>query len=235
MAYVTLLLVAWLTIQSAPLWGSRLPSKFGQPLVKQNLNKTDGVLPVALTIIADRCSCKFVGLCTCSAAVDFMDCVADACASGDCNCPEFQFKSSCDSMACACPKVGMQCSHEAANCSQEHPYIVTESKDELQSELQELKRRRCKLMKAVDQGWLNADERLEKVETKIHARFDKLRLKGAKLQDLPSMDCDTNNAAMASHTEEKIPLPYPRALRHIEDYVHFNSTNIVAIGSIARA
>jgi len=142
-------------------------------------NSTSGAvtLPVSLAIVADQCKCKFVGLCTCEAAVAFMECVADSCASGQCDCQAADYLTSCNAMAQTCSKVGMHCTQEKTTCrASSEP--IRETIDELQQELAVLKVRKCKLEEADKAGYINAGVRLQELGPEIQGRLDLLKAKG---------------------------------------------------------
>lgn len=74
-------------------------------------------LPEGLQVLADQCSCSFYGLCTCNRALDFMHCMADACAHNSCNCTGANhFKQACLQMSGACHTIGLRCSDSEATC-----------------------------------------------------------------------------------------------------------------------
>merc|ERR1719487_2670908 len=89
------------------------------------------VLPVQLAVFGKKCSCRFLGMCTCNAATEFMDCVADAISSKLCDGNDQQFKQSCESMASVCPSVGLQCTEKQAHCEAK-PALVMESVDTIE-------------------------------------------------------------------------------------------------------
>eukprot|EP00747_Dinoflagellata_sp_TGD_P212507 gnl/TRDRNA2_/TRDRNA2_85590_c1_seq2.p1 gnl/TRDRNA2_/TRDRNA2_85590_c1~~gnl/TRDRNA2_/TRDRNA2_85590_c1_seq2.p1 ORF type:complete len:276 (-),score=93.50 gnl/TRDRNA2_/TRDRNA2_85590_c1_seq2:134-931(-) len=141
----------------------------------------------AMEVVADKCKCKFIGHCTCRQAMEFMDCISDACASGECDCHEMQFKHACQQMSDTCESVGLQCSKDKATCLHQKP-PSEESEEEVLLDLGDLKERKCKLEEAEKRGYLNADERLRELKPKIQARKDQLKAMGSKKK--PNMDCD---------------------------------------------
>merc|ERR1719421_2345095 len=93
------------------------------------------------------------------ASVEFMKCISDACLTGSCHCPPNQVLDSCTTMAGACPKLDFECASDKVKCQ---GYIyATGPKERLMEELQVLRRKKCELMQAEKDGWLNADNRLE--------------------------------------------------------------------------
>eukprot|EP00929_Paragymnodinium_shiwhaense_P067335 TRINITY_DN338_c1_g1_i1.p1 TRINITY_DN338_c1_g1~~TRINITY_DN338_c1_g1_i1.p1 ORF type:complete len:808 (-),score=168.26 TRINITY_DN338_c1_g1_i1:134-2557(-) len=61
--------------------------------------------------LAQSCQCTFRDVCSCEGAIEFMNCIADACASNTCNCEgKEKFHSSCGKMAATCPSVDLSCS-----------------------------------------------------------------------------------------------------------------------------
>merc|ERR1719316_1517982 len=150
--------------------------------------KVDGShIPNALAVIGDKCKCKFIGHCTCRQAIQFMDCISDACASGECDCHEKQFQLSCFEMADTCSSIGMGCTEDRATCTH-MPVYKDESKEEILADLAEMKERKCKLEEAERRGYLNADNRLRELKPKIQAAKDMLKKKGYKRK--VNMDCD---------------------------------------------
>jgi len=144
-------------------------------------------IPNSLAVIGDKCKCKFVGHCTCRQAIQFMDCISDACASGECDCHEKQFQLSCYEMADTCSSIGMGCTEDKATCTH-MPVYKDESTDEILADLAEMKERKCKLEEAQSRGYLNADNRLRELEPKIQGALDMLKSKDFK--EKPNMDCD---------------------------------------------
>jgi len=145
-----------------------------------NSSQPTGVLTPNLMILADKCQCKFVGLCTCPATVEFMDCVADACASGACECEPADFVNSCNSMAVTtCPSAGLQCTQEKATCLHT-PEVNNQTVEEIQAELEALRVRKCHMKKAEANGYLNAEARLAEFMPRIQGGLDHLKEKGAE-------------------------------------------------------
>eukprot|EP00747_Dinoflagellata_sp_TGD_P025786 gnl/TRDRNA2_/TRDRNA2_131488_c0_seq1.p1 gnl/TRDRNA2_/TRDRNA2_131488_c0~~gnl/TRDRNA2_/TRDRNA2_131488_c0_seq1.p1 ORF type:complete len:246 (+),score=74.43 gnl/TRDRNA2_/TRDRNA2_131488_c0_seq1:92-829(+) len=142
----------------------------------------------AMEVIGDKCKCKFIGHCTCRQAIQFMDCISDSCASGDCDCHAQQFQHSCFQMADTCNTLGMGCTEDRATCTHE-PVYADESTDELLADLAHLKDRKCKLEEAKRRGFLNAEKRHADVMAKIQGVLDMLKKKDYKCEE-PNMDCD---------------------------------------------
>lgn len=81
------------------------------------VNHTGIALPTMLANLGDQCKCVFKGSCTCEAAVEFMNCITNACSSGKCACTgDLYFVSACDSMSDVCPNVALQCTKNGATC-----------------------------------------------------------------------------------------------------------------------
>lgn len=118
----------------------------------------------------------------------FMDCMADACASGACDCHDDIFEHACGGMVDACPSVGVQCNSKRATCLAQ-PMLNNETVKEILADLVGMKARKCKLSEAVAAGFVNADNRLRELEPPIQGRLDLLKIKGVKEEDLPSMEC----------------------------------------------
>eukprot|EP00747_Dinoflagellata_sp_TGD_P182935 gnl/TRDRNA2_/TRDRNA2_37509_c0_seq1.p1 gnl/TRDRNA2_/TRDRNA2_37509_c0~~gnl/TRDRNA2_/TRDRNA2_37509_c0_seq1.p1 ORF type:complete len:281 (+),score=82.32 gnl/TRDRNA2_/TRDRNA2_37509_c0_seq1:97-939(+) len=144
-------------------------------------------IPLALAVIGDKCKCKFIGHCTCRQAIQFMDCISDACASGECDCHKSQFQLSCHEMAGACSSIGLACTEDKATCTH-MPVYADETKEEILDDLADLKERKCKLEEAQRRGYLNADNRLRDLRPKIQGAKDMLKKKDAAAA--PNMDCD---------------------------------------------
>mmetsp|Transcript_30108 Transcript_30108/g.64083 ORF Transcript_30108/g.64083 Transcript_30108/m.64083 type:complete len:412 (+) Transcript_30108:158-1393(+) len=147
-----------------------------------------------LAAVAGRCHCHFAGLCSCAAAVQFMDCVAGACDSGACDCSDLHFEQACYNMSATCPGVGLDCSQQRATCLSESKGPASQS-EALRQDLAAMKKRKCRLEKAEKAGFLNADNRLRELEVEIQAHLEKLRLQG--VEDLPNMSCGAGPAGAA--------------------------------------
>eukprot|EP00929_Paragymnodinium_shiwhaense_P010787 TRINITY_DN115752_c0_g1_i1.p1 TRINITY_DN115752_c0_g1~~TRINITY_DN115752_c0_g1_i1.p1 ORF type:complete len:221 (-),score=59.46 TRINITY_DN115752_c0_g1_i1:104-766(-) len=143
-------------------------------------------LAAQLQHMADQCQCHFRGLCTCGAAVEFMDCIADSCASGMCDCKSADFLHACDSMSQTCPTTGLTCSEEKATC--QHTALPdTWTEAEIREDLAILHKRKCVLQDAAEVGYVNAGIRLKQVKIVIQGHLDLLKAKGAK--EAPYMGC----------------------------------------------
>lgn len=141
-------------------------------------------VPASLAELGEQCHCHYAGPCTCMASVEFMKCISDACLTGSCHCPPNQILDSCTTMADACPKLDFECASDKVKCQ---GYIyATGPKERLMEELQVLRRRKCELMQAEKDGWLNADNRLEEVEYRIKDKLSQLKALGGKM---PNMNC----------------------------------------------
>lgn len=145
-------------------------------------------LPASLMIMADKCQCRFVGLCSCGQATSFMNCIADKLTSGDCESNEQTFVTHCHSMAAVCPSIGLTCGKEQATCINT-PIHIEESNTELRQQLHILRERRCKLQDAARSGYLNAKHRLRDLEPVIQSKLDALQAKGVGSEHLPHMGC----------------------------------------------
>jgi len=144
-------------------------------------------LSTSLAIFASQCKCKFIGLCSCRASVEFMDCIADACASGSCDCHEHQFEEACGNMSATCPSIGVQCSKDKATCLH-HSHAEDEPTADILSDLEEFRAKQCKLREAHKAGFLNADNRIRELKPRIQARIDALIIKGVPCT--PNMECN---------------------------------------------
>jgi len=71
----------------------------------------------ALFAKAQECSCTFHNTCSCDGSVQFMQCIADSCASKKCNCDNYHFTDSCTQMSELCPTAGLQCAPGNATCT----------------------------------------------------------------------------------------------------------------------
>merc|ERR1719235_1378789 len=146
---------------------------------------------------AKQCQCQFKGLCSCTAAMEFMDCMADACASGLCDCHAMQYQHACVDMATECDSLSFECSTEKAVCvselesdlqEEEHKLAEAEkSPEEVYEELRDLKEKKCRLALAAEDGWLNAKRHLADAETAISERMTDLE--GRKVKT-PEMHCE---------------------------------------------
>eukprot|EP00929_Paragymnodinium_shiwhaense_P062541 TRINITY_DN31216_c0_g1_i1.p1 TRINITY_DN31216_c0_g1~~TRINITY_DN31216_c0_g1_i1.p1 ORF type:complete len:227 (+),score=77.60 TRINITY_DN31216_c0_g1_i1:58-738(+) len=158
-----------------------------------------------MAVMAEQCKCRFIGLCTCAATIEFMDCVADACASGACSCKTSHFFESCSSMASVCPNAGLACTQEKATCM--HTDVPTNmTTAQITEALHGLQCRRCRLRKALKAGYMNAKNRLREVEPEIEGHFDMLKLKGAPAP--PRLCCNVTLPEEEKKEEEPgCPLP----------------------------
>jgi len=159
-------------------------------------------MPTSLAIFASQCKCKFIGLCSCRASVEFMDCIADACASGGCDCHEHQFEEACGNMSATCPSIGVQCAKDKATCLH-HSHAEDEPTADILSDLEELRAKQCKLQKAHKMGFLNADNRMRELEAQIQARKDALIIKNVDCT--PNMKCDDEPVCADSGTAASVP------------------------------
>jgi len=148
------------------------------------------MVPNFLAKAASDCKCHFHGSCSCEQSMEFMDCIADACASGKCDCEPSQYRYACMDMSRVCTNLDFDCSHNRAVCASEvyyNPRLVTDmTKAEVLEELKELKGKKCKLEVAHEKGWLNADRRLEEINGYITDRLEALEAGGAAT---PWMGC----------------------------------------------
>eukprot|EP00929_Paragymnodinium_shiwhaense_P074429 TRINITY_DN38092_c0_g1_i1.p1 TRINITY_DN38092_c0_g1~~TRINITY_DN38092_c0_g1_i1.p1 ORF type:complete len:443 (+),score=152.05 TRINITY_DN38092_c0_g1_i1:99-1427(+) len=149
------------------------------------------------TVSSDSCSCEFRGLCTCEAAIEFMDCISARCSSGNCDCTELQFQHACVSIAGTCATdplqgvlgIEMACSPDRATCmiEEDSELYNRRSKDLIYEELRELKEKKCRLEMHADSGWLNAQRQLGTVKVEIDHRMNELIAGNASL---PEMHCE---------------------------------------------
>jgi len=151
--------------------------------------------PSSVVEAVGTCSCQHKGVCSCQSTMEFMDCIANACSSGKCDCHELQFQHACVSMAAECPTLDMQCSKEKAFCLYERETELSfqpkparnRTDDEIYDELRDLKERACRLELAADDGWLNAERQLQNVKPDIDRCMGELIERGVKL---PEMHCE---------------------------------------------
>eukprot|EP00927_Polykrikos_kofoidii_P059560 TRINITY_DN54709_c0_g1_i1.p1 TRINITY_DN54709_c0_g1~~TRINITY_DN54709_c0_g1_i1.p1 ORF type:complete len:360 (-),score=40.29 TRINITY_DN54709_c0_g1_i1:87-1109(-) len=80
-------------------------------------NTTLQQFPQKLAMVADQCGCHFRGLCSCSAALEFMSCISDACNTGLCACHDTVFLDSCLVMDGTCPAASLHCEAHTATCN----------------------------------------------------------------------------------------------------------------------
>merc|ERR1719359_5234 len=158
---------------------NRLALRSGSGTVAVTPSYAAPQLPTALAVLADQCKCRFRGLCTCELSMEFMDCIADSCASGACECHDQIFEHACGGMVDACPSVGVQCNAQRATCLSQ-PLLNNETVDEILRDLEGMKARKCKLERALAAGFVNADNRLRELEPPLQARLDLLKIKGVK-------------------------------------------------------
>lgn len=174
---------------------------------------------------ADSCACEFKGECTCQNSLEFMNCISGACATGDCDCHEHQYHNACVDMANTCVSLDFKCASDKVLCTME---TVTSSKTmeakpheqstpELQDELKELVKKKCKLEEAEKDGWLNADNRLRELEPEIE---DHVKALEARKADVPAMSCDVAEEP-AEKPKEKKTAPVPKSLAAVPVQVSF--------------
>lgn len=116
----------------------------------------------------------------------FLDCIADACASGSCHCPAHQYALSCASMEEVCPSLDFGCEADHAKCTKLHETHGTGPRQKVMEDLEALRAKRCMLIQAEKDGWLNADERLEETEALIERKLAALKALGG---EAPDMSC----------------------------------------------
>lgn len=72
----------------------------------------------SLGYLGAQCRCGFHGGCGCDAALQFMQCIASACESGQCACQGGNhFLYACHNMSAVCPSVALSCSTTSATCA----------------------------------------------------------------------------------------------------------------------
>eukprot|EP00927_Polykrikos_kofoidii_P003774 TRINITY_DN1151_c0_g1_i3.p1 TRINITY_DN1151_c0_g1~~TRINITY_DN1151_c0_g1_i3.p1 ORF type:complete len:339 (-),score=50.41 TRINITY_DN1151_c0_g1_i3:138-1154(-) len=151
----------------------------------------------------DSCSCEFRGICSCEAAIEFMDCITDKCNSGTCDCEATQFHHACESMAGTC-SMEMLCTEDKATCLvQEEADLWARNRTTttIYEELVELKEDKCRLELAAEDGWLNAAFKLKSVALEIDKRMKELKAYPAPL---PEMHCEKH---FEEWHEEHMPKP----------------------------
>jgi hypothetical protein len=139
----------------------------------------------------DPCSCEFKGLCSCQASIEFMDCIAAACNSGQCDCKATQFQHACTSIAGICTSLDFQCSRDRASCLVEREsqlrHVNSTSKESIYEKLRDLKERRCRLELAAEDGWINAEARLIPIREETDELIQDLQRRS---EPLPEMHCE---------------------------------------------
>lgn len=72
----------------------------------------------SLGYLGAQCRCAFHGGCGCDAALQFMQCIAAACESGQCACQGgAHFLYACHNMSAVCPSTALSCSTTSATCA----------------------------------------------------------------------------------------------------------------------
>jgi len=160
----------------------------------RNHTYTIHIAEPGVTVADAQCACEFHGTCSCQATMDFMDCIADSCASGKCDCNAQQYQHACYTMADECPSLNMQCTRERAVCLFEREGYFSAVKqveknkttEDLYEELKDLKERTCRLQMAAEDGWLNSEKQLTDVKSRIDKAMSVLQSRGEKT---PAMHC----------------------------------------------
>jgi len=157
-----------------------------RPHVKFSLLRTD-----------DPCTCMLTDeVCSCGEAMRLMNCIVDACTSGKCACEPYTLHDTCVSVAGTCSALDIRCKQEKAECMDEessrslpeaNSTEATRMAADMYDHLRDLKDQRCRLKLAVQDGWLNAKKRLEKVEAEIKRQMEDLTM---MRQPLPEMHCE---------------------------------------------
>jgi len=151
----------------------------------------------------DPCACEFKAACTCQSSLEFMNCISNACATGECECHEHQYHNACVDMANTCASLDFKCASDKIVCTMETSKKALEARPfkrttpELQDELKELVQKKCKYEEAEKDGWLNADNRLRELEPEIEDHVKALKDRKA---DVPNMSC---NAVEEKEVAEK--------------------------------
>lgn len=164
-------------------------------------------LPWSLVKLANECQCQFEGECTCKSALAFMDCIAKACTSAVCQCKKSQYQESCLALGSSCEgALHLQCMPSSVSCSMEASIAETttttlplETEESVLAELEGLRKRKCELIKAIEDGWLNADNRLRELEPVIENRLQRLAELGGSA---PYMGCDAAHAPIETTSDD---------------------------------
>lgn len=143
----------------------------------------------SLQALAGSCRCTFTGLCSCVQALEFMNCMRDACDSGACDCQKHHYLYACQSMRAECPSANLKCGVKEASCKKVPP-LVTESSLELVADIKVMQERKCKLEEAVSDGWINGNPRIEEIEPEIQERVDTLKRRGIQT---PALGCSSKD------------------------------------------
>jgi len=139
---------------------------------------------------SDTCQCHFQAACTCDATMQFMDCIADACHSGKCDCHALQFKHACLVMSETCPKLTMECSPEKAVCVADRESMLharSQTTEETYEDLMHLKEEKCRLEAAEEDGWLNTKKQLADVNNEIQKH---MHILSKRCEKRPEMHCE---------------------------------------------
>jgi len=167
-------------------------------------------MPNVLAKLAEQCQCQFQGICTCEGSMDFMDCISEACAAGTCDCHNQQYHKGCVDMAMTCPSLDFDCTSNRAVCTVEvrtvdGREVKEETPEQILDDLAAMKEKKCRLEKANEDGWLNADRRLEELKPYIEERLEALQSKSSNSTNFakPWMGCGDEPPNGPHHAEPR--------------------------------
>merc|ERR1719310_1269842 len=152
-------------------------------------------VPSVMHNLLDKCQCKFKDICSCDGAMEYMDCLADACDSGRCDCHELECHRGCVSMAQTCQGLDFECSSSKAVCTtysnMTDPELAASinrmSEKELRDDLIVMRGKKCELEEAMRNGWVNADNQLAKLVPRIARRRQALEERDV---EVVSLNCE---------------------------------------------
>jgi len=170
-------------------------SNVSTPVIRDGLGA--GFLPTSLASMGNACKCHYKGSCSCMASVEFLECISHACSTGLCDCKEQQYFHACTSLERACPSLGFECSGDTATCTATataapRPTGPPETIESVSEDLEALRKKKCELIVAHHDGWLNADERLAETEALIEKKIKTLQELGGVA---PDMSCPVGASA----------------------------------------
>lgn len=178
--------------------------RFGGPEAELGHLGDGGPKPPALTATllkaANECSCSFRTVCTCERTMEFMDCMAEACATGRCACDAQLYHAACTDVQAMCNvehSIDMQCIAEtqfdggSTVCTTEtittgSLFLARMQSYDIHTELTMMRDEKCKLEAEVQEGWTGSHNKLKDLRPKIDERARILARRG---EPIPRLDC----------------------------------------------
>merc|ERR1719393_105921 len=90
------------------------------------------------------------------------------------------------------------------------PKVAEKTTENLQEELKDLIKKKCKLEEAEKDGWLNADNRLREIEPEIEHHVEVLKSRKADVPDVN--DCSPKEPAKKAEEIKEKPAPPAKSM-----------------------